>query len=158
MRINKYVGWFLVSLFFLTVFSCQKKENFIDEDEIGNGIHYYPNILNDNYIDTFSHDEIESQDVNFKPGQQISFQLLYRSKDSLKQIELWQEVNNDSKKVSKVVFDSSFYSTIQECDTTFLDYQIPEDIDSTLSEIHLIPKIVTHKGLITSDTITVQLK
>src|SRR5699024_5955937 len=158
MKLNKYVGWFLVSLFFLTLFSCQKKAHFIDEDEIGNGIHYYRNILNERYIDTFSHNEIESQDVNFKRGQEISFQLLYRSKDSLKQIELWQNMNNDSKEVSKVAFDSSFYSIIQECDTTFLDYQIPEDIDSTLSEIHLIPKVITHKGLITSDTITVKLK
>ncbi len=136
----------LTGLLFTLILSCQKKGDFIDEDLVGSGMHYYPIILNESFIDTISGKDITK--LTLEPGQKLSFQLRYRSKDSLQKITLWERYKKDSQKVWEIPYDSSFYSETKNCDTIFISYQIPDKTTDTSSfKFTLIPKVITKKGL-----------
>lgn len=137
--------------------SCEKKGDFIDEDKIGKGIHYYPQILNNTYSDTITNKRFN--DTTFIPGQQIAFQLKYKSQDSLSKIELWiSETGKKTQKIWETDYSASFYSEYQQCDTTFILAQLPENIDSTVHSLDLLPKVITQKGLVAESTFSLELE
>src|SRR5690625_2361150 len=97
--------WF----FAIVAISCQKKGDFINEEKVGSGIHYYPVILNDTYYDTLTKKFF--QDTVFSRGQKIVFQLKYRSMDSPSKIELWgAETGEKAEKLWETAYSDSFYS------------------------------------------------
>lgn len=136
--------------------SCQKKSNFIDEDKLGAGIHYYPDILNELYYDTIAHKYFS--DTTFTSGQNIVFKLYYTSQDSISQIELWiSQTGKKTQKAWETAYSPSFYSEYQLCDTTFISFALPEDLDSTTQTLILHPKVITQQGLITQSSIELQI-
>lgn len=126
--------------------SCQKKGDFINEGELGSGIHYYPSILNEAYYDTITKKYFN--DTTFAPGQHISFQLKYKSQDSLSRIELWlAETGKKAKKIWDTPYSPTFYSAYQGYDTTYISVDLPVNIDSTVRSLTLRPKVITQKEL-----------
>lgn len=152
--------WFIILLFSgvltFAFFSCQKKGDFIDEDELGTGIHYYPSILNDAYYDTVTRKFFN--DTTFSPGQRISFQLKYDSQDSLSRIELWAaETGKKAQKIWDTAYSPAFYSPYQQCDTTYISVKLPVPADTTIASLTLYPKVVTQKGLETQSSVGLKL-
>lgn len=151
-----FQGILLVIFIAGLIVSCQKKRDYINEEKIGSGIHYYPTILNDNYFDTLSKQNLQGTTLSW--GQNIIFQLLYRSKDSLLRLELWASKDgHKSQKIWSTAYSSSFYSNIQQSDTTYIHYQVPMS-DTTFSSLTLSPKIITKKGLETEEHINFDIK
>ncbi len=125
---------------------CQKKGDFIDEDKLGSGIYYYPLILNEEYYDTLTHKRFS--DTTFSPGQKVIFELKYFSKDSIDRIELWaSELGKERQKIWSTPYKSTYYSTTQKCDTTFINCNLPILSDTTRSDIILSPVVITREGL-----------
>ncbi len=145
-----------VLLFLIAVgLACQKKGDFINENKLGSGIHYFPLLLNESYSDTITHKRFS--DTTFSSGQKIIFEIKYFSQDSIDQIELWIS-GSDGKKQQKVwstPYNSNFYSSTQKCDTTFINATLPKLSDTTEKGWVLSPTVVTKKGLSGSSHFTV---
>ena len=147
----------MVAVAMLGMVACQKKGDFIAEDQLGSGMHYYPVILNETYFDTLTHHYM--QDTSFAPGQALIFELKYHSQDSLSRIGLWfSEKGKKAQPAWDTAYSDSFYSEFQDCDTTLVPFVIPEDLDTTITALKLFPRVVTQKGLVKESQFTIQIQ
>jgi hypothetical protein len=131
----------------LCFFSCHKKGDFIDEQEVGSGIHYYPVIVNNYFIDTITGKSLDQRDTTFSPGQTIVFEMDYFSKEKIRGLELWAGRSmGDLTQVMDIPYDSSMHSFTKYIDTVLFQYTIPPGTDSS-SAWYLESRVVTEKGL-----------
>ncbi|MGH2645501.1 MAG: hypothetical protein ACRDE2_16235 [Chitinophagaceae bacterium] len=121
-------------------------------DKTGNGMHYYPIIINDNLYDTITHKILNLTDTTFSPGQQIIFELDYFSQDSIARLQLWAGKSLSSLKLSidtpflSVFSPNPNYSPTKQIDTFLYHYTIPTTVDSSAKWV-LEPRVITTHGL-----------
>jgi hypothetical protein len=140
------------------LFSCHKSGDFIDEGKLGNGVHYYPVILNDNLYDTVTHKRLNLLDTTFSPGQTLIFELDYFSQDPVGELELWAGKSPGSlKKALEIPYSPTFYSPTKFADTVLFHYELPSGLDS-LSKWFLQPRVVTSAGLPVTLDATIRIK
>lgn len=131
----------------LCLFSCNKKGDFINEQQIGSGVHYYPIIVNNAFTDTITDKLLNLTDTTFIPGQKIIFEMDYYSQNPLDSLELWAGKSADQlHKVLAVPYNSSLYSPTKFIDTVLFQYTIPPDLKPP-SRWYFEAKAVTEKGL-----------
>lgn len=140
-----------MSLVIMTsLFSCSKKGDFIDEGKTGNGIHYYPVIANQYFVDTLTRKQLNKTDTTFSPDQQIIFEMDYFSKNKVESLELWAGSQpGNLKKALSIPYNSGLLSRTKGIDTILFKYRLPADLDST-STWYIQPSVVTEAGLSTS--------
>lgn len=142
----KFLFLFLVAG--MLFFSCKKTDNFIAEDKIENGIHYYPVILNERFFDTVSKKNLNPVDTTFLPGDTLVFELDYFSQDSIDRIELWAGRSpKNLQKAQSTPYKPSFYSKLKGFDTLLISYTIPSGLDTTISTWTIQPRVVTSHTL-----------
>lgn len=151
-----YVLFFVVMLP-LFILSCSKK-GFIDEDQLGNGIHYYPLILNNRLYDTVSKKYLTLKDNIFSSGQTLVFEIDYYSRDPISHIELWSGKSGKSlQKIESIPYKPSFYSYTKGLDTTLFSYTLPA-LDSTLTQWLIEPRVITKHTLQGSFKATISIR
>lgn len=129
----------------------------------GNGVHYYPIIINDNLYDTITHKYLNLTDTTFAPGQQIIFELDYFAQDSISALQLWAGKSNNSLKLAidtslpSAFYPNPNYSYTKNTDTFLYHYTIPSGLDSATRWI-LEPKVITTHGMQTGMTATIQIQ
>lgn len=137
-------------------FSCTKKGNFINEDTMGKGVHYYPIIVYNYFVDTITSKFLNQTDTTFYPDQKIIFEMDYFSRENVKQLELW--AGKSQKKLTKALeipYNSSLYSQTKYIDTVLFQYTIPDKPGS--STWYLQARVVTEDGLSSSMNATINL-
>lgn len=157
-------GHCLKVLSFLLIFSClalscTRKSNFVNMGKTGNGMHYYPIILNDNLFDTVTKKYLNLTDTTFSRSQQIIFEVDFFSRDTVSGIQLWagKSLRNLQMAID-TPFQSGFYSPAKQADTFLFHYTIPAGIDSAAHQWILEPRIVTKSGLQDAFNATIQLQ
>lgn len=138
--------------------SCTKKGNFINEGRTGNGMHYYPVIVNPYFTDTLTKKYLNEKDTTFSQGQEIIFEMDYFSRDEVDSLELWAGKSGGKlKKVLAIPYSPSLYSPAKYIDTVLFKYHIPEGLDP-LSKWYIQPRAVTKAGLSSwmNATLTIQ--
>lgn len=150
----------LLLLFLLIPFlfsSCKKTEDFISEDKVENGIHYYPVILSSALFDTAAKQYINLNDTLFSPGQEVFLELDYFSQDSLSQIEFWAgQSQNTLQKEGTIPFQPP--SVTKDTDTVFISYTIPSDLDTTVEQWILESRVTTISHFQTQAGVIIPLK
>lgn len=139
-----------VVLVALCLVSCNKKGDFIPEDKIGSGVHYYPVIIDEPFVDTLTGKYLNETDTTFTPGQKIIFEMDYFSKDRADSLELWAGKSQDHlQKVLAIPYNFSLYSTTKGLDTVLFSYTLPQDLD-TQTKWYMQPRVSTQDGLVSS--------
>ena len=127
------------------VFSCQKRSDFVNEAQLGPGIHYLPQLLNSAYVDTLS--GVPIGDSLLYPSQVLVFEVVFRSQDPLASLQLLGSVNGSSfQSIQQVPWTTSMYSQVLQADTAFLRYQVPDSLPAS-SRIALLVRLNTQSGL-----------
>jgi hypothetical protein len=127
--------------------ACTKQGDFIDEGRVGDGVHYYPVILNNDWTDTLSGKRLNKRDTVFSAGQKIAFELDYFSEDTIKSLQVWGGESAQSlEKILDIPFDSSLYSVTKQVDTVLFEFTLPKPKD-TLAEWHIQARVTTIRSL-----------
>ena len=149
-------GAIFTCIVFLLV-ACKKNADFVNEDTLGNGIHYYPQILNERLLDTLSGHYTE--DTIFEAGQRLTFELLYFSHDSIQDIQLWAgPPTGPIKQIGQLPYDPSFFSYYLGVDTTWFSYVLPDSISPEFSKWHLKAVVTTRRSLNSTFEATIRLR
>lgn len=144
-------------------FSCTRKSDFINMDKTGNGMHYYPIIINDNLYDTVTHKYLNLTDTTFTPGQRIIFELDYFSQDTISSLQLWAGKSKSDLKLAidtpflGVFYPDSNYSATKQIDTFLFHYTIPAGLDST-TKWTLEPRVITTHNMQTALDATINIQ
>lgn len=132
------------------LFSCNKKGDFINEQQIGSGVHYYPIIVTNVFTDTITDKLLNLTDTTFVPGQKIIFEMDYYSQNPLDSLELWAGKSpSHLQKALAIPYTGSLYSPTKFIDTVLFQYTIPSTADSS-SRWYIETRAVTDKGLSSS--------
>jgi hypothetical protein len=138
--------------------ACSKQGDFINAGRIGDGVHYYPVILNDNWTDTLTGKRLNQQDTVFSAGQKIAFELDYFSEDSIASLQVWGGGSGRSlEKVVDVPFDPSFYSSTKKADTVLFEFTLPTPKD-TLAPWRIQARVITIKSLDVTQETTIYIR
>src|SRR5690242_15868704 len=125
--------------------ACKKENDFINEEATGTGIHYYPDILNQVFVDTLTGKGF--QDTLFSEGQQVVFEVNFFSQDSVAAINLYATPPDSARrKVQSIPYDPSFYSALKKADTVFLSYRLPDSLQTNI-KVRLDVEVVTAQSL-----------
>ncbi|GAA4307667.1 hypothetical protein [Compostibacter hankyongensis] len=131
------------------LFACKKENDFVDEDAIGSGVHYYPDILTQHFYDTTSRYNIS--DANFPQGGKVTFEVDFRAREGVTLINLYATTPDKvTRQVESIPYSSDFYSSVKQADTLFFSYAIPDTVAG--NRIDLRVEVVTAAGLSTSQT------
>ncbi|TAN19803.1 MAG: hypothetical protein EPN37_02975 [Chitinophagaceae bacterium] len=118
----------------------------------GNGMHYYPIIINDNLYDTITHKYLNLTDTTFLPGQLIIFEVDYFAQDSVSHLQLWAGKSKNSLQLAidtpflSIFYTSPNYSYTKKIDTFLFHYTLPAGLDSATRWI-LEPRVITTHNL-----------
>lgn len=140
------------------LFSCNKKGDFINENAVGSGVHYYPVIVNNAFVDTITRKALNATDTLFSPAQEIIFEMDYFSRDLPDSLELWAGKSGGRlQKVLAIPYSGSLYSFTKFIDTVLFVYRLPAGMDTT-APWTLQPRVVTKTGLSSSEEITLRIQ
>lgn len=130
-----------LALLVLGVQACTKKGDFVNEAQLGTGVHYYPVILNSRFYDTLSRKYLNLTDTVFSPGETLVFGLGYFSRNPAASLQLWAGKSRSS--LEKALDITAGPRLI---DTVFFRYTLPVPKDSMV-EWYLQARVVTEAGL-----------
>lgn len=124
MQKMKTIILLIVSSFTGLIFSCKKTDHFVDAN-VKNGESFYP-VSGSIWTDLKNGGNINGH--YYGAGDTLIFELQYYSQDSLNHIDFLAANNNKTDTLKNIPYQSSFYSTIQQADTTLLQYIVPSTV------------------------------
>jgi len=124
--------------------ACKKENDFIDEDKL-QGVHFYPELLNDFFADTITHKRFS--DTTFISGQRLVFEVDFRPTDSVQSVNLYAQPDGQEMKLVQSDASGSYaFSKDKQADTLFLSYTLPDSLASG-SRIRIEAEIENKNGL-----------